>query len=339
MRKFVLVTGCLLILTLAASAQANQYYVSTSGNNSNDGSQARPWQTINKAIASFTSGSGGAVVHVAAGNYSNSTGSACFGSVACFNRGGASQTARLVVQCDTPLQCFLTTPVWFNGSNVNNIDLVGFDIGNRPDLSNAISVANPGGAGTYNSLHIIGNYLHDYMQDVTYNGILGCDTEGMITIGAPHGASFSNTDVQVIGNRLNNYGRVGNACNNAQGIYLGTANGKIQNNIVSNIASGGIQIYDQPCNTIISNNILIHNGNGIRLGGGGCSGHNTVINNIIVDSVPNSGNGVLGIGILGSSSSGSSCPVGSTLYANNMFHGNVSDFGNTGTCEVRQHYQ
>ncbi len=335
MKKFVLLTGCLLILTLAASAQANQYYVSTSGNNSNDGSQARPWQTINKAIASFTSGSGGAVVHVAAGNYSNTSGSNCFGVAVCFTRGGASQSARLVVQCDTPQQCFINTTVWFNGSNVNNIDFVGFDVGNMPDDSNGISTANNGTSSTYNSIHLINNYVHDIGQNVTYNGILGCMAEGMITLGPPHGASFQPTDIQVIGNRLNNFGRVGNACNNAQGIYLGGGGGKIQNNIVSNIASGGIQVYDQPCNTIISNNVVFHNGNGIRLGGGGCSGHNTVINNIIVDSVPNSGNGVLGIGILGSSGSGGSCPIGSTLYGNNMFHGNVSDFGSTGTCEVK----
>ena len=75
-----------LCCALAASSVAqNQYFVSTTGSDSNDGSQARPWKTINHADAVLTVGSPGqctatsgwisaagigACVHVAAGTYS-----------------------------------------------------------------------------------------------------------------------------------------------------------------------------------------------------------------------------------------------------------------------------
>ena len=326
------------MLTLAAAAQVNNYYVNAStGSDSRTASQAQspgtPWLTINHAIGNFSLGSGGAIIHVAAGTYSNAAGSACFSSVACFNRGGSSPTARLVVQCDTPLQCFLTTTVYFNGASVNNIDFTGFDVGNLPNSTNALTTANNGTASTYNSLHIIGNYFHDVGQSVVFNGITGCIDDGMVVVGHPHYQSFLNTDIRVIGNRLNGFGLVGNACNNAQGIYIPTGGAIIQNNIISNIATSGIQVYDQPCNSVISNNVMFHNGRGISIGGGYCgSGHNTIINNIIDDSVTNAGNGNLGNGI--QITNGGTCPIGNTLISNNLFSGNRSNVSGIGGCEV-----
>ena len=48
---------------------ANQYWISTSGSDSNDGSQAHPWATLQKASSSLKLGSGGAVIHVLSGTY------------------------------------------------------------------------------------------------------------------------------------------------------------------------------------------------------------------------------------------------------------------------------
>ncbi|MDJ1506538.1 DUF1565 domain-containing protein, partial [Xanthocytophaga agilis] len=46
---------------------ATDYYVSTSGSDSNDGSQSRPWRTIAKASQTVPSGSH--MIYVAAGTY------------------------------------------------------------------------------------------------------------------------------------------------------------------------------------------------------------------------------------------------------------------------------
>src|SRR5437588_7813762 len=54
---------------VATAAVANDYYVSTAGSDSNDGSQARPWSTINHAESALNLGANGATVHVAPGTY------------------------------------------------------------------------------------------------------------------------------------------------------------------------------------------------------------------------------------------------------------------------------
>ena len=64
----LVLVGFMLTGTMAAQ---NQYYVNAAaGSDSNDGSQARPWKTIQHADAALSVGAGGAVVHVAAGTYS-----------------------------------------------------------------------------------------------------------------------------------------------------------------------------------------------------------------------------------------------------------------------------
>ena len=78
-------------LSLSAEAQVNNYYVSPAGNDSNNGANpGTAWRTINHAIAAFSLGPGGAVIHVADGNYGNVS----------VNRGGSSSNVRLVIQCD-----------------------------------------------------------------------------------------------------------------------------------------------------------------------------------------------------------------------------------------------
>ncbi len=62
----------LLALTLAAvGAYATDYYVATTGNDSNDGSSEAPFATIDKAISTATEATD--VIHVAPGTYSTTT--------------------------------------------------------------------------------------------------------------------------------------------------------------------------------------------------------------------------------------------------------------------------
>jgi hypothetical protein len=126
----------------------------------------------------------GAVIHVAAGTYSTPTTCAADGLIydICVTSGGSSPSVRLRIQCDTPLGCLLRgTPDGYveNGTNVNNFDIVGFDMGGNTNAWVAIkrfcncplatgSVC-PGG----NSVHIIGNYVHDMGQTATINTSAG----------------------------------------------------------------------------------------------------------------------------------------------------------------------
>ncbi len=147
----------LLLLWLSATALANDYYVSPSGNDSNVGSQASPWATIQHAVNSFSNDSNGTVIHVTAGAYASGI---------TINRGGASKSSRLVLQCDPGLasataaigKCRITgssTGIMITG---NNIDVVGFDIGGNPNMNIGVVTVNQGSgvASTGgNSTHVI----------------------------------------------------------------------------------------------------------------------------------------------------------------------------------------
>lgn len=315
-----------VIANFTLSGVQNYYVNVSTGSDSNSGLCAvagtpagcsGPWATLNKSVAAFTLGAGGTVVNVAAGTYSNTSGSACFTSVLCDNRGGASLTRRLIFSCTTPLSCFVTTTIWLQ--NVNFVDVTGFDGGNLPNSNNALASISTSAANG-NSLHIYGNYFHDVGQNVSFGGISGCTNDGMVVMGPAHGAAYSNTDLQVTGNLLFHYGTVGNGCNNGHGIYIGSGGALIQNNIISNITTTGIETYDQPCNQIITNNTIYHSGRGIQVAGGSCSGGKNTIDNNIVD-------GILGSGIVLGSGSGSSCVIGGlTLMSNNVLSGNTTNF-------------
>src|SRR5207253_186283 len=127
---------CAYLLVLTEPALANDYYVSASGNDSNDGSQGHPWATVQNADKKFVLGATGTVIHVASGSYGSATQT--------LSRGGSSPTVRLAIQCDAGVASATAAmgKCMFRGAFeifTNNVDLVGFDIGNNPDLAIAIN--------------------------------------------------------------------------------------------------------------------------------------------------------------------------------------------------------
>jgi hypothetical protein len=315
-----------LVLSLSAAAQ-NQYYVSTSGNDSNNGTSAStPWRTCSHAIAAFGLGSGGAVINFSPGDYGTCN----------ISRGGSSLTNRLALRC---------TRQWsIGGSNcelgfmvttASNVDIgasnkFGFEY-TDPNASFAVDVnwqcgTNPT-CSTGNSIHVFGNYFHDVGQNVSG----GCPRAGMILIPNIHGGH--SPDAQVVGNVIDHYGTVNATCNGAHGIYVATAGGQIYNNISTRNAYAGLHYYDQACNARISNNVFANNSVGIVLyGGNGCSpvGRNTVANNIVVNNSRQAFNN--------SYSGDQGCSPGNpTLYTNNILFGNGATFTSSpASCTVIQ---
>jgi hypothetical protein len=198
----------LLTCSVLATAQT-QLYVSPSGSGTvcTIGS---PCASINQAVATYSNGTA-AVINVAPGNYPAVT--------TTISKGGSSQSTRLVIQCTTFQQCFMgngSRLFFAANTSVNNIDIGGLDFGPCASCDSAIETSSGGAAaGMYNSIHIIGNNLHDYAQNVaeTNPPITGCPVNGMITMGVPHGVNFSVVDIQIIGNKLTNYGRLNVGCN------------------------------------------------------------------------------------------------------------------------------
>jgi hypothetical protein len=324
--------------SVGAALTDNHYYVSPGGSDSNDGSAAHPWATIKHADSVFTLGPDGAVIHVASGTYAAGID---------LLRGGASPTVRLTIQCDAGVasamaaigQCRITGPIYGILVEANDVDIVGFDVGGDPSMNVALEgVCNATAAvpcPTGNSVHFIGNYVHDLAQNVKNQaGVLGCPENGAISVSSNrHGHTA--TDGRAIGNLVRNFGKghpfpgVGfnGGCYTAQGIYPGaSATGAIvENNIVINVPMGGIT-PSANCNNVITNNVVIGAFAGTIQSDldqgvcpGGHAGNNTVANNYFAD-VDQSFFSTSG-------RSGQFCNGGLTsLYSHNMSDGVHPDF-------------
>jgi hypothetical protein len=332
----VLLVFMMFALSLSAAAQVNNYYVSATGSDSNSGtSSATPWATCDHAIQNFSLGAGGATLNFAPGAYSSNCD---------FTRGGSSLTVRLVLQCTAQLVVGGANNCRGMQFTINKANYI--DIGALPNFGFEYSNAAAGSAvnDNYqcgsnptctwgNSIHVFGNYFHDIGQTVNdASRGFGCPSGGAIQIPNAHGATV--TDIQVIGNVIDHFGVTpppNSSCNGAHGIYIATAGGIVENNIVTQAQYAGIHYYDQACDATISNNVLANNRNGMTFyGGNGCTpGLNTVNNNIIVNN---------GLGVNSSYSGQQYCTPGRPiLLSNNIFFGNGSDFNNAqASCETRQ---
>lgn len=302
--------GLLLLSTLSAAAAAqNQYYVAPSGSNSNSGTTlGSPWSTLSFAEANANV-TGGAVINVAAGTYTEAI--ACGGRTAslCINRSGPSTTTRFVTTCTIQGTCLLRNSSVNGGISIvaNNVDVQGFDYGSDADaIVGIVNVCsgNPasGACSTGNSVHIIANLIHDIAQTANdgAGGGPGCPSFGAIYSGSTqHGTSFQN-DVQITANKIVNYGdqatapRNGGSCNVAHGIYSNTPNLFATSNVIVQVPTFGIQVYNQACNTAISNNTIDQAGKGaiVIANGTTCAQGATgrvSINNNIMESAPSGG--------------------------------------------------
>jgi hypothetical protein len=332
--RFLLAPAIVLMLALSLSAAAeNQYYVSTTGSNSNSGtSPSKPWQTISFAVANANL-SGGATILVHAGTYTENIPCGGHNGPLCMNRSGPSTTQRFRIECDTQWSvpsgsgCLLRNSSSSGGmiANANNVDIVGFDYTNPNSAvgAEARCTVTSGQCPQGNSVHLINNYLHDIGQNINDDlGGPGCPSFGAIFVGSTRHSPAFQTDIQIIGNRISNYGdqtkapRNGGSCNFTQGIYANTPGAVIENNIVIQVAAYGIHFYSAPCNGVISNNTVDQAGKSdIIVGGGDCSPQGKItINNNILGAAP-SGGIFLGASGVAPCTSSSRIKVSNNLFA------------------------
>jgi hypothetical protein len=309
-RSFNQVLFCLLQLGLCfalagmSSAQNHFYVNSATGSDANDGSQSRPWKTIQHADSALTLGTGGTVVHVAPGTYS--------GPITTSKSGTPS--ARIVWLSDTKWGAKITTMKW--AVKASYVDINGFD-GTAPgDWGSAIEVY----AG--DSVHVLNNYLHDFATN-------SCEPYGVIMNGQK-GASrddwFIGNVIRHVGNYMGSINR--KYCSSLHAMYLDGTRVVVQNNLVSGVTGWALQRITLPGQggpDVISNNVFFNNGGGIVISeNNGVQGppwdYATVSNNIIINN---------GVGIPAGASYG---PFGinywhvtgrHNLVTNNMIYGNL----------------
>lgn len=214
---------------------ANQYYVSPSGSDSNNGSRSSPWATMTHADANTPACS---VIWFASGNYvqsantyyAHTTGSgtaSCHKAFVSENYGGAV--------ISVPNYNQLTGPaLWSSGAFV---DFVGFDI-SAPQACTGIYVDGHDSSGNYTGT-LAYNRVHD-IDDAS--GANKCNGNGGLS-----GAA------QYYGNVVWNIGFPGNMW--VHGIYADKGS-IVQNNVVYNASGGCIQAGRNPANMIIENNTL-----------------------------------------------------------------------------------
>jgi hypothetical protein len=260
-------TFVLVALFTATIARATDYYVSTNGSDdTGDGSQGRPWFSVNHADRSRKLQPGDRV-HVAPGSYS--------GPWRTWNSRGLA-AAPITYISDKKWGAVLkdeSGSVWSNKADY--IHIIGFQI-----IGNAAGHSLNGIYTEGWHTVIQGNWVHDVL-----NGPYSATTCNPVG-GA--GIHLNGPYAQVIGNYVDNNGphdASGNPvyCNYVHGIYFLQPGGLAANNISFNNSGWGIQMWHSASNEVINNNTIFNNGVGCIVVGAseGATNDNTVVANNI----------------------------------------------------------
>jgi hypothetical protein len=259
----------LLAESTAVAAAGNHLYVAPTGSDSNPGTQAAPLKTIARADYRARAGY---TIHVAPGIYKVSAPS--LGSNGILTTKSGTSTARIKFVSDVKWGAKIivsgTGVTWH--SKGSYVDIDGFEISGS---------GRQGILAAGRNLTITNNFVHDLTISGGCNGSggAGINTYGLGTV------TIERNIVRNIG-----YKMIG-TCSTVQGIYNATANNVIKNNIVSGVASVGIQQWHGGTASTIVNNTIFHNKVGILIGqgdGGATSvgsQNNYVANNIIYDNI------------------------------------------------------
>jgi uncharacterized protein YjdB len=250
------VSGTAAITATATGGTGKDYYAAPAGSDANPCTAAAPCYTMARVAQLMSPGD---VAHFASGNYTWS-----YSSNQVTKSGTASAPITYISDTKWGAKIYGTgdSPIWNGGDYV---DIIGFDVtGNG---TNGIE-AN----GSYD--RVIGNRVHDMPGTALTAAIVGscCD--------------YTKVGIQIIGNVVDNIGPWGQV-NQTHGIYLASANGVVENNIVTRAAAACIQSYHGATHLIISNNVVANCGRyGITISADPAvttNDYTTVANNIVVN--------------------------------------------------------
>ena len=225
-------------LAFSCAAQAQTYYVSTSGSDSNSGlSTQAAWRTIGHAAAKATAGS---TVYVGAGTYHESVAFANSGTASApivFNGQGVA-----IVDGSTGVHC-CTTPSFETSSNFL--------------CCNTQGLFNIGAAAAVNYLTIEGFTIQNYLTSSTSDVPLGVLIAG------------SGTGISLLNNTVKNIRTTAGSKGNAYGIgVFGTSSTPLSVTVSGNTVTGCLTGQSETTtyngnvqNFVVSNNIIYDNDN------------------------------------------------------------------------------
>ncbi|MEW6371856.1 MAG: choice-of-anchor Q domain-containing protein [Pseudomonadota bacterium] len=275
----------------SATTVTGHLYVSPTGSDSNPGTQAKPVKTIARADALARAGY---VIHVAPGTYKVAAPSLSSAGIRTTKSGTA--TARIRFQSDVKWGAkivFSGTGLGWNSKGAY-VDIVGFDISG----SGRIGILAEGGH------EIISN---NFVHDLKVSG--GCNGSGGAAIDAwgPGGGAVIDSNV------VRNVGAqwvAAQSCNTVQGVYVTNQNNIVSNNIISGVASVGINSWHGATSNTFVNNTIFGNKMGIVIGHGdsGATAAGTSNNYVANNIVYRNGYGITEMGKVGTNN----------RYANNL---------------------
>ena len=261
--RAILLTACSLF---SLSTWAADLYVSTSGSDSNSGTESEPFRTIMKAASVVEPDT---TVHVEPGTYSETITSSVSGTA----------SGRIRYVSDTKWGAILVPAssadtMWRVDGGYTDIE--GFQIDGTDGTSVRQGIYMTGGNSSVRN-----SWIHNVAESS------GCDSGGGggVTVDQHAGAQFDNYDIT--GNLIHH---IGGTCHWIHGIYHASS-GTIKNNIVHNTNYGIVAGHDPHDLEISNNTIFADNYTGIEYDGGcterdtgTCPGNNiNIFNNIIYD--------------------------------------------------------
>ena len=272
-----------------APSSAQEYFVAPSGSDNNSGSESSPWATIQHAAAVVMPGN---TVHVAPGTYSNLVNTTASGT--------ATSRIRFIsdVKWGAQINTVGVSVSWENHGDY--VDIMGFSISGDGNLG----ILNQG-----SNVRMIANEVHNVPIPVcTDDGGAGIDD-----------ANYSAQNDDIIANFVHDIGSLSRGCPRVQGIYHANFGGHIWNNVSIRNEAWGISLWHAANAVVVANNLSSQNGaGGIEVGAGDAPGGVTADNIVVTNNViVYNGNGSSGAGILETGATGPN-----NLYGNNVVFGN-----------------
>ncbi len=255
---------------LAQAGKARVYlYVSPRGADRNPGSADLPFRSIARAIRSVVPGT---TVYVApgvyAGGFRNTTSGSAKARIAFIST--SKWGARIVPPSNSP-----NKTAWDNRGSY--VDIIGFEVDGSVHTGGTRWTHGIYNGGSHDTIR--NNHVHHIAQGNA------CNRGGGAAIGID--SYYGGEQSEVIANLVHDIGPPG--CRYVQGIYVSTS-GRVTNNVIYRVAEGGIHLWHDARDVIITNNTVTASNTGIIVGGGnyyrtsGPNDRTAVYSNIVYDN-------------------------------------------------------
>jgi len=232
-------------MVLASSADAETYYVSTDGKEGNDGTNEKPWPSVEYALSKV--GDGHTII-VKPGIYR--------GPIQIARQYAGTEEAPTIIRSETKWQAVIIGAPYHVISNGDRCDWVVID-----------------------GFEVMGGRYDGVKMNGDHNTVRNCWVHNNKAMGI----AMHNQKGGVIENNLIEFN--GNHVQFDHGVYASGDGHVFRNNIVRHNAGYGLHLYSSIKNSVVANNLVYGQmrGRGIIVSCPAGGGKNTIINNTVVD--------------------------------------------------------